>query len=65
MIKEVYISEMVIFIIKYKLNLVVEYMNDTMKNCPSSDFDCISNSIERFMWDGYKAKYYFKENSGI
>ena len=40
-------------------------MTETMKNCPTNDFQCMSDSLERFIWDGYKAKYYFKENSGI
>lgn len=38
-------------------------MNDSIKNCPSTKNEkCIFDAYDQFVWDNYKAKYYFKEN---
>jgi hypothetical protein len=56
MIKEMYFSEMV-----YIINSVFAHFNETLKNCPTRDLKCFTEANEKFAWDTFKGKYFFKE----
>ena len=56
MIKEMCFSEMVNF-----FNLVFAHYNQSVKNCPTRDMKCLTEANEKFAWDTFKGKYFFKE----
>ncbi len=51
-----YFSEMV-----YIINSVFAHFNETLKNCPTRDLKCFTEANEKFAWDTFKGKYFFKE----
>jgi hypothetical protein len=56
MIKGMSFSEMVNFVYT-----VFAHNHLTLKNCPSRDMKCLTDANEKFAWDIFKGKYFFKE----